>query len=124
MENDLVNAHERDVLVNATSVDEGNEMFRHGTDALSANALYEELKRTTWKLYGVGVVCLILGFIVGILAGNLIRLEKHVTYLEQQQMDDMERIFFRVTTSEKLLDVVCKAEFGQTSTICGYKIGN
>jgi hypothetical protein len=122
MEYDSINAQERDVLVNATGVDEGNAMFTPNTDVLSADTLYVELKRTKRIIYGVGVVCLILGIILGILVGISIRLENHMTNLEQQQLDDMERIILRVTKSEKLLDVVCKAEFGQTSTLCGYKI--
>jgi hypothetical protein len=122
MEYDSTSAQERDVLVNATGVDEGNEMFRQDTDVLGARTLYEEMKRTTRILYGVGGVCLVLGIILGILVGISIRLEKHMAYLEQRQTDDMERIIYRVTTSEKLLDVVCKAEFGQTSTLCGFKI--
>jgi hypothetical protein len=122
MEYDSTNAQERDVLVNATGVDEGNAMFTSNTGVLCADTLYVELKRTKWITYGVGVVCLILGIILGILVGISTRLENHMTHLEQQQMDDMERINIRVTKSEKLLDVVCKAEFGQTSTLCGYKI--
>lgn len=122
MEYDSINAQERDVLVNATGVDEGNAMFNPNTDVFSADTLYVEMKRTKRILYGVGVVCLIFGIILGILVGISIRLENHMTHLEQQQMDDMERINTRVATSEKLLDVVCKAEFGQTSTLCGYKM--
>jgi hypothetical protein len=121
MEYDSTNAHERDVLVNATGVDEGNVTFTPNTDVSCADTLYVELTRTKRILYGVGVVCLIFGIILGILVGISIRLENHMTHLEQQQMDDMERINTRVATSEKLLDVVCKAEFGQTSTLCGYK---
>lgn len=109
---------QRGVLTNCRTVELGDETSRLITETLGSNVLYDRMENQRKHIYGICVMVVlataILGFLVGLLLVKQYQSTSEAMYLKK----DMDFLKIRVNQSEGLLAVVCKAEFGQTATVC------
>lgn len=109
---------QRGVLTNCRTVELGDETSRLITDTLGSNVLYGKMENNRKLIYGiyalVVVVTVIMGFLVGLLLFKHCQQVSNATLMK----NNLDGLIKRVNVSENLLAVVCKAEFGQTATVC------
>lgn len=118
MESNFNQTDNRDVLVDENSVDIVDETSRLVTDVLCVNTLYAKVERHWNWTIGINVLLLCIIVILGIWIGLLyIQQQEHVSEIKKMNygIGMMEK---SANESEHLLLEVCKAEFGQTASIC------
>lgn len=118
MENLTINTQSRDVLVNEVSVDLEDETSRLVVDTLGVSVLQDKVDANRKILYGIGMVLVVCGVIIGISAWLLYTLHQNQTSYARNMEIKWNGLVDRIRESETLLTTVCKSEFGQSSVVC------
>lgn len=112
----------RDVLINCASVDLEDETSRLITDTLGVSVLYGKVENTRKLVYGICIIVLLMGAILGILVGLSIVKQNNIASnaidFRNLVTERLSKLNQTIVRSEALLTIVCKAEFGQTSVVC------
>lgn len=110
----------RDVSINdnAVEVDRQDSLSRLVAGDVGFAALHGRMEATRKLIIGIGLFLLCVGVILGLLVGHLYNSQRELSSQATFMKMGMDVMMKKAEESETLLTVVCKAEFGQSSTVC------
>lgn len=120
METQNNSTNSRDVLINDNSVEverqDGLSRLVAGDAGIAS--LHGKMDAIRKAIIGIGLFFMCVGVILGFLIGHLYYSQEKQSSYATILKTEMDLINLKAEKSEALLAVVCKAEFGQTSTVC------
>lgn len=110
----------RDVLINenAVDVDSQDSLSRLEAGNDDTTLLLAKVCVNRKLIIGIGMFTLCVGAILGLLVGLLYYSQSRYSSQAISIEKGLRMVQYKAEKSEALLTVVCKAEFGQTSTVC------